>query len=353
MSLILSYSSLSANSLRELKSQTKEHLKDFCSQIGPSQMIDLGSGAAPQLARPLHFFIKPHAQYQWHEKMTLSGSEILKLAASTKRDNRLYNETQEEGDIIISGQIYITHNDNGQPVEKTRYPITQISIAGINLAYSTDNFINFNGQRYNLTNDVDGYQYSTTSKGFTAASIKKYKEQMLKKWTAILDVFQENKVEVAVLPAIGLGAFLPYGFGANQLRQASIEALNISLDNRKFKKVILSIPKFDSDNYSAFSTNNIGSYEICRISMFDIAHSYAQKKKVGIVNPSDKEALVTGNLGQYWALDSDIALEEIFPYLTTILLNNTFYTQQKINIQVPYEPLSMKLKKSMKFIFPQ
>lgn len=62
--------------------------------------------------------------------------------------------------------------------------------------------------------------------------------------------------------------------------------------------------------------------------LFDIAYALASKGcKAGILNPSDKEALSSGNLGQFW-YGGHVALEEAFMYQTTILFNNWAFTKE-------------------------
>lgn len=62
-------------------------------------------------------------------------------------------------------------------------------------------------------------------------------------------------------------------------------------------------------------------------SMFDVAYVLAKNGiKSGILNPSDQEALLSGNLGQFW-YNGHIAVEELFVHYTTILLNNFAVTK--------------------------
>jgi hypothetical protein len=231
-------------------------------------------------------------------------------------------------DLIIHGPVYLT--GRGLTTEQTsrinsgdKEEVFCISIAGANLVYSQGD-ITMNERTLKMPSDMD-----TFAPGGVLNKIK-YHDFMEMKWSAMLDIFHQNGVDSPIIPAFGLGAFITNGAGTTVPDAVKVGAKAllkvIKSGNYNFKHGI-TIALFvggNKEQCTEFSIvfNNQKDVKIRGTSMFVIASDYANRgMRPGIVNPSDREALVTKNLGQYW-YSGHIALEEKFAYTTTLLLSN-------------------------------
>ena len=80
--------------------------------------------------------------------------------------------------------------------------------------------------------------------------------------------------------------------------------------------MVAAIPPFDGENASALEkarTSQPGArLHVARHGTVEVAHHLASdpKNKIAFVNPSDREALTEGNLGQFWN-GGHVAVEEL------------------------------------------
>ncbi len=327
-------------SLSELQRVTEIHLqrvRDQLEHVQPATTQAAGTALAPRLPIPIKHLLPDTLVYT--PKLHLSKHEALQLIHSTQVHRQLQQSTGDWGDTAVSSLVYVTFDSQGAALGKSTHPIMQVSIAGINWAYPQPSTVEVDGRQYAMEgSDLQHLVYMQNHGKITDESIQWYTQRMVQKWGLVLAVMKSRGVQVPVLPAIGLGAFLPSDpSGADQVRHASVAALQQCLKEHAFSQVWVSVPDIGGGrNHAAFlaGAQSSGLYQVTQKSMFDFAWQLAESQRVGIVNASDREALVSGNLGQFWA-GGHVALEEVFVYATTMLLNNWFYTRvEPVEVEV-------------------
>jgi hypothetical protein len=299
-------------------------------QADTKTLVNAGAAQLPTMKTPLSQFLAkfPNLSVRMTDKMQVNADTVKMLMQSTKFDAKLALETKSVRDLILLSEVYILRDGNGIPLPRTPMTVTQVSTAAPNFSYDQSGGVETLGIRIPIESDLEL---------MAKWSDEQIENLLQEKWKAILKGFHSAGVQYPVLSAIGLGAFLPFGERGFEMRQMSASALVKALQEpdldalNKFDRIILSIPCFDSDNANVFREplgNGFTGYVISRKNMFDIAYALASKGcKAGILNPSDKEALSSGNLGQFW-YDGHVALEEAFMYQTTMLFNNWAFTKE-------------------------
>eukprot|EP01006_Ploeotia_vitrea_P016252 TRINITY_DN46818_c0_g1_i1.p1 TRINITY_DN46818_c0_g1~~TRINITY_DN46818_c0_g1_i1.p1 ORF type:complete len:460 (+),score=77.67 TRINITY_DN46818_c0_g1_i1:21-1400(+) len=289
----------------------------------------------------------------------LKGSEIKDLAskaivtyapeylnedevfAGNLKDDKVHTNTQM---IAISGPVYAMFDHEMRPHERAPRPFIACSIPGINFAYSTADQAKFttemwNDERTKKKKVVDN-----------AAALLRMKEI----YAHALLVFQKFEVKFPCLCAIGCGAFKGE---FNTVPHLWAEALYdvLATFEYDFGCVFVSLPNFgeqenfnifcdvfnkqtktgDEENKDTSSSSSSGAKKkddvkmpktaVCFLetkSMISLADYLSRKDKaVGVLNPSDVQAIKQGYLGMFWD-GGHVALEEIIAMQTTLLLQH-------------------------------
>ena len=222
--------------------------------------------------------------------------------------------------LMISGPVYILYDGSYNAIPDPPV-VTLCSIPGINFAYSSADI-----DMFTTREEADGPRVIDKVAALT---------RMKSIWSHVLTVLDTiQKVEYPVLCGIGCGAFK--GKYGSQVPRLWASALAHELQYRKFTNisaVFISLPTFGTDNnYAPFKMVLSKAHEekafmtpaivVEDASMMDIAIQLSRnKKRTGILNPSDVQALRHGWIGMYWD-DGHIALEEIIGMQTTALLQH-------------------------------
>lgn len=276
------------------------------------------------------------------DRLLLPNESQATHASLTKADHL---KTQQ---VMISGPVRILYDGRYQPLVKPPVVLT-CSAPGINFAYS----------------DIDrSYFTMINDEGATVLNKDKILTRMRLIWQHLLLVMDDKfKVQYPVLCGIGCGAFKGI-FGAQIPRLWGRALAEVVCNSAKVLKnistIFVSLPTFGKDNNFAPFQHSIhevlqGNPAIgyCPIvliedaSMVDIAISLTSGRLpspaggapnpnppvVGILNPSDVQALRHGWIGMYWD-GGHIALEEVLAMQTTLLLqhvglNRDLYTDPK------------------------
>jgi hypothetical protein len=318
--------------LDDMKYKSERDLRLLIRTLGMSEeeLVYSGTAVHPSMPVSLEELVQSEkfTGVPINSEMHLSPLDVKELMQSTTVDASLALTESSIRELIVRSQVYISRDGLGNPLPKTPVPVVQVSTAGLNFAY---------GQNCNVHTLGLDIPISSDSRKLSGLSESQIEHLWTKKWSNILDNFVDAQVTVPILSAIGLGSFLPRNpQRAMAVRRATTKALTSVLQQPqyqdKFERVIVSIPPFAKENIAAFTRHlqdgGFRGYDILQKNMFDMAFQLAKRGiKAGILNASDKEALVSGNLGQYW-YSGHVALEETFVYHTTLLLNNWAVTKQ-------------------------
>jgi hypothetical protein len=227
--------------------------------------------------------------------------------------------------VMVSGPVMIPSNNVNQLKKRT---VTQENIDNpghtrMVQAYSTP------GINYGYS-DSDQTTFADEDLRVNNAGKKRMKEIT----GHIFEKMKQDNVTHPVLSAIGCGAFSSPADGGENTPKAWAEAMynNLADNQYGFEKVTIAIPIFGGDdtNYQAF-IDAFGEMmkekplqcevEIVNASMLSLADSISDENpdaKVGILNPSDAQAVREGAMGMYWN-GGHIALEELLGVFTTML----------------------------------
>jgi hypothetical protein len=280
------------------------------------------------------------------------ASLLLANESQSKHASMAYKEHLKTQQLMISGLVRILYDGRYKPLPKPPV-VLSCSAPGINFAYS----------------DIDRHYFTKPSDDGDGATVLD-KEKILKRmrliWQHLLLVMDDKfRVQFPVLCAIGCGAFKGV-YGAQIPRLWGRALAEVVCNSAKVLKniaaIFVSLPTFGKDNNFAPFQHSV--YEVmkdnadvayCPIvliedaSMVDIAVSLtsgrlppvtgsssdatAAPPVVGMLNPSDVQALRHGWVGMYWD-GGHIALEEVLAMQTTLLLhhvglNKALYTDPK------------------------
>ncbi|CUG93464.1 Hypothetical protein, putative [Bodo saltans] len=279
------------------------------------------------------------------------ASLLLPNESQSKHASMAYKDHLKTQQLMISGLVRILYDGRYKPLPKPPV-VVSCSAPGINFAYS----------------DIDRHYFTKMSDDGDGATVLD-KEKILKRmrliWQHLLLVMDDKfRVQYPVLCAIGCGAFKGI-YGAQIPRLWGRALAEVVCNSAKVLKniaaIFVSLPTFGKDNNFAPFQHSIqevlkdnSDVAYCPIvliedaSMVDIAVSLTSGKLpnsssvdaasaappvVGMLNPSDVQALRHGWVGMYWD-GGHIALEEVLAMQTTLLLhhvglNKSLYTDAK------------------------
>lgn len=288
-----------------------------------------------------------------HSLITYVGkrpeSVLLPNEKQSKHESLSYKDHLKTQQLMISGWVRILYDGQYKPFSKPP-AVVSCSVPGINFAYSSID-------RHYYFRQCDDEEESKT-----VMDEDKALTRMRLIWQHLLLVMDEKyRVEYPVLCAIGCGAFKGV-YGAKIPRMWAKALAQVVCNSAKvlrhIKAIFISLPTFGSDNNFAPFQHAIG--EVLHhqgadvqhapivlledASMIDIAATIASMPSagdegvgsspvVGILNPSDVQAIRHGWVGMYWD-GGHIALEEVLAMQTTLLLhhvglNRSLFTDPK------------------------
>lgn len=282
-----------------------------------------------------------------------------------------YDKNLSAGQLTaVVGPVCVVSDRNWKPVPLSDATVLMVSVSGINLDYSPDDI-----QRYvpslrthsrqdvqTLVDDSDTNQASpwrkaidqwkrtdinTKKKNWNKEIAEKYKldsqafySRMVEIWYLVLRAMDAQEMRVAVVNAIGCGAFagpfpiVPYlvakalcAAAAAQewkhLQDILVCLLNFDEFNRfQFEKA-LGERRAKQDTPCSHIDTNITL--LFNHSSIHVASDLAKKGvRVATLNPSDPYATRKGHIGMYFDGGGHIALEELLAVGTTMLTMNRY-----------------------------
>ena len=257
-----------------------------------------------------------------------------------------YLQTQK---LMVSGPVKVLYDSNYDCIKASSLPsIITCSIPGINFAYSATDSAAFT--KLVEPDPDDDEEPMARARRRRVLDKDKAMKRMECIWDHVLRVLDEvHGVEYAVLCAIGCGAFKgSFGSLIPRLWAASLHRV-LSASSKPFKNlkaVFVSLPTFaDDNNFSPFAAvieNALKGQSglglrlplvlmedasmmaiACHIARAGPSSSSSAKTiaRVGILNPSDVQAIRHGWIGMYWD-GGHIALEELMALQTTMLTHH-------------------------------
>lgn len=261
------------------------------------------------------------------------------LVPNTNQGNVMslsYRDHLKTQQLMVSGPVSILYDGQYQPLSKPR-EIVVCSTPGINFAYSKIDKHYFS--KVNPDDDDVG--------GSKILDKDKILARMRLIWQHVLLIMDErHHVTYPVLCAIGCGAFKGV-YGAAIPRMWATALAQVVCNSYKvfkhIKAVFVSLPTFGKDNnFAPFQSSikevlaacpNVPHCPIVLMedaSMIDLAISLQTAGEstgkdpaeiVGVLNPSDVQAIRHGWIGMYWD-GGHIALEEVLAMQTTLLFHH-------------------------------
>lgn len=310
------------------------------------------------------------------ETREISAAPIVPVPDKTvKRMRQDDPEEDQRGQLTnIFGSAYVLANNAAEFATKKLDPehaqkVYIASISGINLAYSISDQRNY---IHPDTLDIKG---------------TKIWDQIVRIWRMALIPMSAKNVRVAVLNAIGCGAFLRGVFQGEKVRSLYARALRmlledpvkyLSFDNRMtLQAVVVCFPAVDKMNFQAYQKafedgpKDIDVYlrpDLLSLSerffvgkgvrslpshdMVSISAAIAERigGSVAMLNPSDVEATRLGRIGVYFD-GGDIALEEYIAVATTVLTTNRYLNPDLWNDRGRHHAITLDTK-GTKIAFP-
>lgn len=220
--------------------------------------------------------------------------------------------------VLVSGPVLIPFNNMNESIARdpeTTPMVQAYSIPGINLNYSASDQAAFAKEDTMEVNDAG-------------------RLRMRQIVGHVFEKMKQDNVKQPIMSAIGCGAFKLPVDGGRDAPRAMAQAMYDCLANNDygFEKVWISIPVFDdpTNNETFIATFNQLMQEkplkcpvaIANASMLSLAETITRNEpnsKVGILNPSDAQAVREGKIAMYWN-HGHIALEELLGLYTTMLL---------------------------------
>jgi len=267
---------------------------------------------------------------------SLADAAVVTYAADRFTPERLFQylddadlppEAQRDAQhVAISGPVHVIFSPDFRPQPPAPLPITAVSIAGINFAYSPVDRDAFTREATPESDD-DGASSSPVIRRLVVNEAPAVLRMMEILHHAFL-AFQRANVTYPCLNAIGCGAFKgPFNRVPHLWARAACELLQ--RHSYGFAAVLYSLPTFGDDHFTVFRRVFAAGSGLrsCVVlvedkGMIAFADHFARHgHRAGILNPSDAVAVRQGYIGMYWD-GGHVALEELLAMQTTLLLQH-------------------------------